>query len=36
MDSFLSGVQADLFSGQKVLLDDFVLIDFLVVKGGQS
>ena len=36
MDSFLSGVQADLFSGQKVLPDDFVLIDFLVVKGGQS
>lgn len=36
MDSFLGGVQADLFSGQKVLPDDFVLIDFLVVKGGQG
>lgn len=36
LDSFLSGVQADLFSGDKVLPDDFVLIDFLVVKGGQS
>ena len=36
MDSFLSGVQAGLFSGQKVLPDDFVLIDFLVVKGGQG
>ena len=36
MDSFLSGVQANLFSGHKVLPDDFVLINFLVVKGGQS
>ena len=36
MDSFLSGVQADLFSGHKVLPDDFVLINFLVVKGGQG
>lgn len=36
LDSFLSGVQADLFSGDKVLPDDFVLIDFLVVKGGQG
>ena len=36
MDNFLNGVQADLFSGHKVMPDDFVLIDFLVVKGGQS
>ena len=36
LDSFLSGVQADLFSGQKVMPDDFVLIDFLVIKGGQG
>ena len=36
MDSFLSGVQADLFSGGKVMPDDFVLISFLVIKGGQE
>ena len=36
MDSFLNGVQADLFSSNKVIPDDFVLIDFLVVKGGQG
>ena len=34
IDIFLSGVQADLFNGKKVLPDDFVLIDFLVIKGG--
>ena len=36
MDSFLSGIQADLFSGGKVMPDDFILVDFLVVKGGQG
>ena len=36
MDSFLNGVQADLFSGGEVMPDDFVLIGFLVIKGGQE
>ena len=36
MDSFLDGVQTDLFGGKKVIPDDFVLIDFLVVKGGKT
>ena len=36
MDCFLNGVQADLFSGSKVMPDDFLLVDFLVVKRGQG
>ena len=32
LDSFLAGVQGDLFANRNVVPDDFVLIDFLVVK----